>query len=140
MARKTKASDEYHGLSDAFVSKRRKAVSDECTDMLVESVNISLESVSRMPEIPAGSDNLDAFFNFMRRNLTGEHDKRKCLSYLETLRLDPCDKTYAEIAIDRWISVGLFSDSLSRSTSNLPVPAMHEGTNLMLIQSVFSRF
>ena len=57
---------------------------------------------------------LQQFFEFLKTNLTGAHDKFKCLHYLEAQQnLTPMEREYARGMVDRWISVGMFSGTLS---------------------------
>jgi hypothetical protein len=52
---------------------------------------------------------LQQFIEYLKINLTGAHDKFKCLHYLETHQgFTPMEREYARGMVDRWISAGMF--------------------------------
>jgi hypothetical protein len=57
---------------------------------------------------------LQQFIDFLKINLTGAHDKFKCLHHLETQQnFTPMERDYARGMVDRWISVGMFNGTVS---------------------------
>ncbi len=65
---------------------------------------------------------LDSVIKFMKQNLTGPEDERKCLDYIQTLDLSPVNQQYAKDMLSRWISVKMFRKDHSTLSPQNPLP------------------